>query len=149
MSDRVIAVGYSLRAVCLVVHETTCMKCKAVYRVPQGTMLKLSKPDGTIYVSPKVASWDLDLPREKRTVSTTVDACEECFKEQSGKRDGSEYTLLDRRVGKGTELFLRPRKVEDIEVRLAGDNINRTTPQRHRGRPKADPVPDKPLSEMF
>lgn len=147
--ERALHVGYTLQAVCLVVHEVTCTKCKAITRFPQGTMLRLSNRDGSIYVSPKVASWDLDLPREKREVSTTVDACEECFKVATGKKRNDEYTLWDRAVGKNTELFLKPRTAADIEVRLAGDAINRTSPQRKRGRPKSDPLPDKKLSELF
>lgn len=150
MNERVLHTGYSLRAVVLVTHETTCAKCKRSYRSPQGLMLQLSSKEGSIFVSPKVAAWDLDLPRMKQTVSISVDACEECFKETSGKKDLGEYTLLDRRIGNKNELFIRPRRVEDIELRLAGDAINKQHPgQRHKARKKEDPKPEQKLSEMF
>lgn len=147
--ERTIAVGYQLKAVCLVVHEVTCSRCKTEFRASQGTMLRLQKADASIYVSPKIATGDLSLPHEKRVVRTTVDACEACFKEGKGEVRRDEFTLLDRRVGGKNDLFLRPRKVEDIEFRQAGDAINRTSPQRHRGRPKADPKPEVALKDMF
>jgi hypothetical protein len=146
---RVIATGYVLKAVTLILHDIRCTKCKAVTRASQGTMLRLGKGNDSIFVSPKVAAMDLELPREKRIIETTVDACEECFKEkQVERKDDGLYSLLDRRVGSKNELFIRPSKVEDIEFRMAGNAINQQHPSR-RGRPKKPEAPPMNLKEVF
>lgn len=150
MNERVIATGYSLKAISLVIHEVTCQKCKAISRFPQGTMLRLQRGSDSIYVPPKVSPFDVDLPREKREVRTTVDACEECFKmeKREAQRGDGLYSLLDRRVGTKNELFIRPTKVEDIEFRMAGNAINNAHPAK-RGRKPKPAEPEVQLKDLF